>query len=195
MQAKREEVLRRSCRLSLAVLLGVLPGASESHAQATAGPDARVSVDAVLGRSWTGHEPGVAGKLSFRIDRRSWGPWGIGFFAMAADGARRRATDCVWWCDPIESFTEIGALVHRRFTRATGTRFYVGAGIGRLSGRRFVGTTADLEDVSELIVPFDVTGHFPIASRFGFALGFLGHVGPEGISPTVTGGFFFGGWG
>jgi hypothetical protein len=68
---------------------------------------------------------------------------------LVFDGARRTVPSCRLNCRPIESFWERSLLAFRRISTSNGARVFVGAGIGQLKGRRFIGSTTRFErDVS-----------------------------------------------
>ena len=150
-----------------------------------------LSVELGLGPGYAGHGAGLTGKFSLRVIP---GRWGVGVRLMAMDGARRRSTSCFIFCNPIESFTETSVLIHRRIDMASGERFYLGVGVGRLSGRRFIGSTTEFErDLSELGMSFEASAYANPRHAVGIAIAANGRVGPGGITLGVTFGVELGG--
>lgn len=150
-----------------------------------------LSVELGLGPGYAGHGVGLSGKFSVRVIPRRWG---FGVRLMAMDGARRRSTSCFIFCDPIESFTETSVLIYRRIDTAPGARIYFGAGVGRLSGRRFIGSTTNFErELSELGMSFEASAHVNPRHAVGFAIAANGRVGSGGITLGVTVGVELGG--
>jgi len=142
-----------------------------------------LSVEFGLGPSHAGHSGGFGGQISVRLVP---GTWGLGVRIMGMDGARRRATSCFIFCNPIESFTERSVLIHRRIDKEV-SRFYLGAGIGRLTGRRFIGAGTEFHsDVSELGLSFEASAFVQPGSRVRFSPTVNGHLGSGGLAVAVT---------
>ena len=88
----------------------------------------------------------------------------------------------------------MSVLVFRRIDSATGTRIYLGAGIGRLSGRRFIGSTTEFErDLSELGMSFEASAYIHPRHAVGLAIAANGRVGSRGITLGITVGVELGG--
>lgn len=150
-----------------------------------------LSVELGLGPGYAGHGVGLSGKFSVRLIPRRWG---VGVRLMAMDGARRRSTSCFLFCNPIESFTETSVLIYRRIDTSPGARVYFGAGVGRLSGRRFIGSTTNFErDLSEWGMSFEASAHVTPQQAAGFAIAANGRVGSGGITLGITVGVELGG--
>ncbi len=150
-----------------------------------------LSVELGLGPGFAGHGGGLSGQISVRLVPKSWG---VGVRLMGMDGARRRATSCFIFCNPIESFTEKSVLIHRRIDRSDQARFYLGAGVGRLTGRRFIGSGTEFDrDVSELGLSFEASAYVQPGSRVRFSPTLNGHLGSGGLAIAITFGMAFGG--
>jgi hypothetical protein len=148
-----------------------------------------LSAELGLGLGYAGHGVGTSGKAVVRL---APGSWGVGVRLMGMDGVRRRATSCFIFCNPIESFTEKSVLVYRRIVTSSGSRIYAGAGVGRLSGRRFIGSSTEFDrDLSELGLSLDVSIYLPDGAGIRFAPGAYGHVGPGGVVLGFTVGVAF----
>jgi hypothetical protein len=149
----------------------------------------RPSGDVGLGVTRAGHGVGLGGKFSVRATP---GAWGIGVRLMVMDGARRRLLDCSVFCNPWESLRERSLLVYRRIDTPAGARLYLGAGVGRLTGRKFIGSSTDFDpNVREYGASFEVSYYF---ARTGdaisrFATTANGHIGRGGASIQLTIGF------
>ena len=137
-----------------------------------------------IGTGYAGHGVGASGKLLAHVV----GPkWGIGARAMHLDGARRRATSCFIFCNPIENFTEKSILLYRRLASADNRHVFFGAGVGVLTGRRFIGSTTEFErDLSEVGLSLDLSLHAPPGSRIRFAPSAFAHVGSGGITAGIV---------
>lgn len=132
-----------------------------------------LSVELGLGPGYAGHGTELAGKFSVRVVPRTWG---LGVRFMVMDGARRRASPCFIFCNTIES------------------RFYVGAGLGRLSGRRFIGSGTELDrDVSELVLAFEASAYLNPGQRVRINPAAHGHIGAGEVALGITIGVAFGG--
>ena len=116
--------------------------------------------------------------------------WGLGVRLMGMDGARRGTG----LFRPIESFREKSVLIHRRIDMFDGLRLYVGAGVGRLTGRRFIGSGTVMDrDVSELGLSFEASAYVNPGRLVRFAAALNGHVGSGGVVLGLTFGLAFGG--
>ena len=148
-----------------------------------------LSVELGLGKGYAGHGMGFSGKASVRVIPRTWG---LGVRLMGMDGARRGGTSSFW--RPIEVFTEKSVLIHRRIVTSTGSRIYIGAGVGRLSGRRFIGSSTEFDkDVSELGMSVEASASVPPGDSVRLALSTHGHFGPGGVTAGFTISVVFGG--
>ena len=68
-------------------------------------------------------------------------------------------------------------------------RIYIGAGIGRLTGRRFIGSSTEFDrDVSEWGFAFDVSAYMPPGHGLRFTPSAYGHVGPGGVTAGLAAG-------
>ena len=141
-----------------------------------------------VGPSYAGHGLGLGGKLTVRATPDTWG---LGVRHMVFDGARRTVPSCSLDCKPIESFRERSLLAFRRIATSNGARVFLGAGIGQLRGRRFIGPTTEFDrDVSELGLSFEASLYSASADRlFRFATSANGHVGSGGVSVELAIGF------
>ena len=151
--------------------------------------DLRPSSDVGVGLTRAGHGVGLGGKFSLRATP---GAWGIGVRLMVMDGARRTILDCSVFCAPRESLRERSLLVYRRIDTPAGARLYLGAGVGRLTGRKFIGSSTDFDpNVREYGASFEAAYYF---ARTGdaisrFATTANGHIGRGGASIQLTIGF------
>ncbi len=177
--------MKKHAILLLAVALAPSPAVSQDTNP--------LSVELGLGVGTAGHGGGLSGKFAVRVIPRTWG---IGVKLMGMDGARRRAspTICFIFCDPIESFTEKSVLIHRRIVTSGGSRIYIGAGVGRLTGRRFIGSSTEFDtNVSELGMSFEASISVPPGAGIRLALAAQGHIGPGGVTASFTVGVAVGG--
>jgi hypothetical protein len=141
--------------------------------------DVAPSLELGLGGGWAGHGAGTSGKALARV---TISDWGVGVRLMAMDGERRQATSCFLFCRPIESFRERSALLYRRLTPG-GYTTYVGVGVGLLTGRRFIGSSSELDhDVHEWGLSFDASIYIPPGTGFRFGPSVYGHVGSGGVT-------------
>ena len=144
-----------------------------------------------VGASKAGHGGSFSGKAAVRV-RLGSTAWVIGLRAVGADGERRSVPDS-FWGSAIETFSETAALLYRTLPLSNGDgAFYLGAGIGRLSGRQFMGTSTSIEYISELGVSMEAAMHVPQAG-FRFVLAAHGWVGSSRPLMGVTIGFGLGG--
>ncbi len=176
--------LAPECYFLLASVLTALAAMPASGAsQERAGLSAEVGV----GQGYAGHGIGPLGKF---IVRTTPTDWGVGVRVVAMDGVRREATACSLFCNPLESFREKSVMVHRRIVTSAGSRIFVAAGWGRLTGSQFVGSTSELEEVSQWGLALGASGYWPPGERlFRFAAGANAHVRPGGVSAGLTIGF------
>lgn len=145
-----------------------------------------------IGGSSAGHGGGVAGKVAMRVHPGS-GPWALGVRFIVADGDRRGTTGC-WFspCEALESLTEKAVLLYRKIpTSDGGGAFYLGAGLGHLSGRQFIGSTSELEQVSELGLSLEAALHAP-ARGLRLVMAANGHIGSSRPMIGATIGIGFG---
>ena len=88
----------------------------------------------------------------------------------------------------------VGVLIHRRIDTSQGSRFYLGAGLGRLSGRRFIGSSMEFDrDLSELVLAFEASAYINPEPRVRITPAAHGHVGAGGVALGITFGVAFGG--
>jgi hypothetical protein len=129
------------------------------------------------------------GKAAARVHVGS-GEWAVGVRAMGGDGERRRESPCFLWCEPIETYTETAALLYRIVPLSEGgSAVYVGAGVGHLSGRRFIGSSTELEDLSETGLSLEAALHSPRGgARVVLAVqGYVGSGGPLAVATIGLG--------
>jgi hypothetical protein len=156
---------------------------------AAAQANLRPSADVGLGLTRAGHGFGLGGKFSLRATP---GAWGIGLRLMVMDGAKRTVLDCSVFCAPRESLRERSVLVYRRIDTPDGARVYLGAGVSRLSGRKFIGSSANFDrNVLEYGASFEASYYFArtgdAVSRFATTAN--GHIGQGGVAIQLTIGF------
>ncbi len=182
----------RTLLIGIGMIASLTSSAARAQTPADVGGTAfPLSVELGLGPGYAGHGVGWGGKISVRFMPRTWG---LGVRLMAMDGARRRASSCFIFCNPIESFTEKSVLIHRRIDMFDGLRFYVGAGVGRLTGRRFIGSSTVFDrDVSELGLSFEASAYVNPGRLVRFAAALNGHVASGGVALGLTFGLAFGG--
>lgn len=166
-----------------------LVGPARTAAQPEASIPIHAAVELALGTLAVGQSGGLSGKAAFRVHR---GGWGIRLRGRAWDGDRREPRSCWWYCGASESFSETAVLLERGVTPSPGVKLFFGAGPGRLSGRRFEGPGADLDDVSETVIAFGLSSHLSITRFLQFTPAVVGHVGPDGTVAALTFGLALG---
>jgi hypothetical protein len=174
-----------SNRLALLILMLALALAAPELAGQTRLP---WSGELGVGPTYSVHGVGFGGKFTVRATSATWG---LGVRHMIFDGARRTVPSCTLGCKPIESFWERSLLAFRRLETSNGWRVFLGAGIGQLQGRRFIGATTEFDrDVSELGLSFATSLYSPREDGlFRFATSANGHVGAGGLSFQLAIGF------
>lgn len=173
--------------LTLPLMIGMPECASSQTEKNTVG----LSGELAVGAAMAGHGGGFAGKAAMRVHPGS-GDWVVGVRFTAADGTRRETTDCIWYCNPIESLSEAAALLYRTVPLSDSDGVvYLGAGIGRLTGRQFIGDTSELEDIGDTGLSVEAALHAP---RHGFrvVLAAQGHFGSTRPLVGATIGLAFG---
>ncbi len=183
------EVLRTARPLLASLLLLGMPSGAMAQSDAAA---LAFSGDLGLGLAVPTGAASISfgGKAGLRAHLDS-GAWAIGVRIMAAGGERRQTGGI--FGSAAEQSTETAALLYRaRRSSDDKSALYLGAGVGRLSSRRFMGSSSELEDVSGVGLAFEAALHAP-ARGLSFVFAAQGYAGGGGPLLLETVGVGFGG--